>query len=195
LLDVRPGQRILDACAAPGGKTGHILETAEDLRVTAVDLDETRLRRIHENLRRLKLDAEVVPGDAAHPDGAWAERRYARILLDVPCSATGVIRRHPDIKYLRRPEDIPTLAALQGRILDAIWPLLQPGGKLLYATCSWLPEENAEQLTAFLRRRTDACGLPLEVPWGEAREVGRQLAPGMSNMDGFYYGLLQKVPV
>jgi 16S rRNA (cytosine967-C5)-methyltransferase len=192
LLDIQPGQRILDACAAPGGKTGHILESAEDLQVTAVDVDETRLQRIQENLRRLQLDAEVVRGDAAQPQGEWAGRQYERILLDVPCSASGVIRRHPDIKYLRRAEDIPALAELQRRILKAMWPLLKPGGKLLYVTCSWLPEENAEQLTAFLHREASARELPLAVSWGEARAVGRQLAPGMLDMDGFYYALLQK---
>ncbi|MEN8179833.1 MAG: 16S rRNA (cytosine(967)-C(5))-methyltransferase RsmB [Pseudomonadota bacterium] len=192
LLDVHSGQRILDACAAPGGKTGHILESANDLRVTAVDVDDARLQQIHENLKRLKLSAEVVQGDAAQPHGEWAKRQYDRILLDVPCSASGVIRRHPDIKYLRRPEDIKALADLQSRILDAIWPLLKPGGKMLYVTCSFLPEENEHQLSAFLQREPGTRELPISASWGEARKVGRQIAPGMLNMDGFYYALLQK---
>ncbi|EGV50729.1 methyltransferase domain-containing protein [endosymbiont of Riftia pachyptila] len=154
LLELQPGQRVLDACAAPGGKTGHMLELADDLRLTAIDLDPQRLQRVAENLQRLGLQAELQAGDAAHPQGRWAERQYDRILLDVPCSATGVMRRHPDIKYLRSEADIDRLGRLQGQILDAIWPLLKPGGLLLYATCSLLPQENEQQLEAFLQR----CG-------------------------------------
>ena len=195
LLDLQPGQRILDACAAPGGKTGHILESAADLEVTALDVNEERLRRIDENLARLRFTAEVVPGDAAAPQGEWAERQYDRILLDVPCSATGILRRHPDIKYLRRAADIGALADLQRHILDALWPLLKPQGKLLYATCSILPEENETQVLTFLQREPTARELPLSGTWGEAREAGRQIAPGMQQMDGFYYALLQKVPL
>ncbi len=195
LLDIQSGQRVLDACAAPGGKTGHILELADELRVTAVDVDQTRLDRVDDNLRRLGLSAELVLGDASRPQGEWAQRQYDRILLDVPCSACGVIRRHPDIKYLRRADDISTLVALQRRILDAIWPMLRPGGKLLYATCSWLPEENEDQLVAFLAREVCARELPLMETCGESRQVGRQIAPGMGNMDGFYYALVEKAPV
>ena len=194
LLELQPGQRVLDACAAPGGKTGHMLELADDLRLTAIDLDPQRLQRVAENLQRLGLQAELQAGDAAHPQGRWAERQYDRILLDVPCSATGVMRRHPDIKYLRSEADIDRLGRLQGQILDAIWPLLKPGGLLLYATCSLLPQENEQQLEAFLQRCGDAREQPIEAGWGEPRCVGRQIAPGQHGMDGFYYARLQRVP-
>ncbi len=192
LLDLRSGQQVLDACAAPGGKTGHILEVAEELRVTAVDVDQQRLQQVRENLQRLVLDAELVVGDASRPTGGWADRQYDRILLDVPCSASGVMRRHPDIKYLRRPGDIAALVELQAHILRAIWPLLKPGGLLLYATCSILPEENELQVSAFLKQAMDAGESPLDEAWGEARVVGRQIAPGRLNMDGFYYARLVK---
>ncbi len=194
LLQIHSGQRILDACAAPGGKTGHILESAEALRVTALDVDAARLQKIDQNLTRLKLNAEVVMGDAARPQGEWSKRHYDRILLDVPCSASGVIRRHPDIKYLRRPEDVTALTKLQHQILVAIWPLLKPGGLLLYVTCSILPEENELQVAAFLGQEPSARELPIPSSWGEARKVGRQIAPGMMGMDGFYYALLEKAP-
>jgi 16S rRNA (cytosine967-C5)-methyltransferase len=192
LLDLQPGQRVLDACAAPGGKTGHLLEQEPGIQLTAMDRDEERLQRVHENLHRLGLRAEVVVGDAARPQGLWAEQTYERILLDVPCSATGVIRRHPDIKLLRRAEDIPALVALQGRILRAIWSRLADGGTLVYVTCSILAEENERQLQAFLADTTDARALPLDVEWGEPRAVGRQIAPGTDGMDGFYYARLLK---
>ncbi|MDJ0805715.1 MAG: 16S rRNA (cytosine(967)-C(5))-methyltransferase RsmB [Gammaproteobacteria bacterium] len=193
LLDILPGHSVLDACAAPGGKTGHILESAEDLQLTALDVDAERLLKVHENLKRLQLHAEILQGDAAHPGGVWANRQYDRILLDVPCSASGIIRRHPDIKYLRRPEDIAALADQQGRILKAVWSLLKPGGKLLYVTCSILPEENEQRISAFLAVEPSVRELPLSRSWGETCEVGRQIVPGMQNMDGFYYALMQKV--
>lgn len=192
LLELRPGQRVLDACAAPGGKTCHILEMANDLQVTAVDVEVARLESVRENLTRLRLRAAVEQGDASQPAGEWSHRRYERILLDVPCSATGVLRRHPDIKYLRRAEDVPKLVALQSRILRAVWPLLEPGGLLLYATCSILPDENERQVQAFLREEPSAKERPITAGWGEARAVGRQLAPGEGNMDGFFYALLEK---
>jgi 16S rRNA (cytosine967-C5)-methyltransferase len=147
---------------------------------------------VEENLSRLGQQAELVAGDAAEPSGEWAERRYQRILLDVPCSATGVIRRHPDIKLLRRESDIPELARLQRRILQQIWPLLEPGGQMLYATCSVLATENEQQLEWFLGEQSDARERPLQVAWGEPRPVGRQIAPGEAGMDGFYYALLEK---
>ena len=178
LLDPRPGERILDACAAPGGKTAHLLELADnDLDLTAVDLDPQRLARVGEGLTRLGLTARTCVGDAAAPAGDWAQGTYQRILLDVPCSATGVIRRHPDIKWLRRDADIARLAALQGRILDAVWPLLAPGGTLLYVTCSLLPQENEDQVTAFLGRTADARIDPIEAAWGLVRGPGRQILP------------------
>ena len=193
LLDLRPGQRVLDACAAPGGKTGHILELAPPgVLLTAVDIDFQRLQRVRENLHRLGLTADIATGDAASPQGAWAELRYDRILLDVPCSACGVIRRHPDIKLLRKATDIAALAQMQERILDAAWPLLKPGGMLLYATCSLLPEENQDQVRHFLERQEDAMELPVDATWGHACRPGRQTLPGEATMDGFYYARLLK---
>lgn len=193
LLDLQSGQRVLDVCAAPGGKSCHILEMQPALAsLTAVDVDGRRLARVGENLQRLGLKAEVLVGDAADPQGDWAQRQYDRILLDVPCSATGVIRRHPDIKLLRHAEDIPALAELQGRILDAIWPLLAPGGMLLYCTCSLLPMENEQQLTGFLGRQRDAQERIIDAAWGHRRSIGRQTLPGEQTMDGFYYACLQK---
>ena len=194
LLDPQPGERILDACAAPGGKAAHLLELADnDLDLTAVDLDPQRLARVDEGLARLGVRARTCIGDAAAPDGDWAQGTYRRILLDVPCSATGVIRRHPDIKWLRRDTDIARLAALQGRILDAVWPLLAPGGTLLYVTCSLLPQENEDQVTAFLGRTMDARSDPIEAPWGLIRGPGRQILPEAGGMDGFFYARLKRI--
>jgi 16S rRNA (cytosine967-C5)-methyltransferase len=192
LLELAPGQSVLDACAAPGGKSCHLLETEPRLHLTAMDIDAERLQRVTENLSRLELEAELVEGDAASPAGKWAERQYDRILLDVPCSATGVIRRHPDIKLLRREADIAELAALQRRILKAIWPLLKPGGLMLYATCSILPAENEHQLDWFLVEQPQARERSIDASWGEACSVGRQIAPGEGGADGFYYALLEK---
>ena len=193
LLDMGQGQQVLDACAAPGGKTGHLLEMAPaGVAVTAVDVDPGRLDRLRENLERLRLSAEVQVGDAGAPAGKWAERRYDRILLDVPCSATGVIRRHPDIKSLRRAEDIHALASGQARILDAIWPLLRPGGMLLYATCSLLPEENQDQVARCLEQYSDAVITQIDALWGHCRQPGRQTLPGELTMDGFFYARLRK---
>lgn len=192
LLDVQPGQKILDACAAPGGKTGHILELADDLSVTAVDVDETRLQRVEENLHRLGYQAEVSVADAAQPPEAWQQNGFDRILLDVPCSATGVMRRHPDIRLLRRSADIEALALRQAEILRAMWSSLRPGGKLLYVTCSLMPQENHQQITRFLAEQPDAQSIAIETDWGYPCEVGRQTLPGEMTMDGFYYALLEK---
>lgn len=193
LLDAQPGERVLDACAAPGGKTAAILERAGNaLDLVAIDSDATRLTTVGATLDRLGLSAQVLVGDAADPPGDWTTRPFDRILLDVPCSATGVIRRHPDIKWLRRPEDIRALAATQSRILDAIWPLLRPGGRLLYATCSLLAEENEHQVDAFLARRADARVLDPSTDWGRPRPPGRQLLPTAQGHDGFFYALLAK---
>ncbi len=194
LLDPAPGDRVLDACAAPGGKSAHLLERQPELaELVALDADEARLGRLEQNLARLGLDATVARGDAAAPEQWWDGRPFQRILLDAPCSATGVIRRHPDIKLLRRPDDIDALATLQGRILDALWPLLEAGGMLLYATCSILPRENHEQLQAFLARHDDAREEPIEAAWGHAVAVGRQILPGEDEMDGFYYARIRKL--
>jgi len=191
LLGAEPGQRVLDACAAPGGKTAHLLETTPDLALTAVDL-EPRLAPLRANLERLGLSARVLAADLTRLEGEWADRPYERILLDAPCSATGVIRRHPDIKWLRRPGDIERLAGEQARILDALWSRLAPGGILLYATCSLLAAENHVTVHQFLQRQSDAEELPIEADWGVALPHGRQLLSGEGDMDGFYYARLRK---
>jgi 16S rRNA (cytosine967-C5)-methyltransferase len=192
LLDLRPGQHVLDACAAPGGKSCHMLEMEPGIALTALDNDAERLQRVAENLSRTGCRATLRQGDAANPGGPWAKQCYDRILLDLPCSATGVIRRHPDIKYLRRESDIGNLVKLQAGILDAVWRLLKPGGVMLYATCSILPQENEMQLKRFLARQHDATEDVMAVTWGEGRSVGRQIAPGEDDLDGFYYARLVK---
>lgn len=193
LLDAQPGERVLDACAAPGGKTGHILERTPGLaELVAVDHEPARVALIADNLKRLGLGARLVTADAGEPDAWWDGRPFDRILLDVPCSATGVIRRHPDIKWRRQPSDLPKLAATQARLLAALWPLLKPGGKLLYVTCSILPEENETPMRALLARAADAADAPLPVAAGAAHAVGRQILPGTQGMDGFYYACLRK---
>jgi 16S rRNA (cytosine967-C5)-methyltransferase len=194
LLAPQPGHQVLDACAAPGGKTCHILESTPMIAgLTAIDIDARRLARLESNLDRLGLEARIRVGNAAAPGGDWAQPSYyARILLDVPCSATGVIRRHPDIKWLRRPEDIEALIPLQAKMLDAMWPLLSAGGMLLYSTCSLIPEENEYQIQAFLGRTPDATERPIVSDWGHARSFGRQTLPGEQEMDGFYYACLEK---
>ena len=193
LLDLHPGQRVLDACAAPGGKTAHLLELEPGLAgVTAVDLDARRLARIGENLSRLSLHADLVPGDAAEPSGWWDGQKYERILLDVPCSATGVIRRHPDIKLLRRPDDIEKLVSAQARLLKAVWPLLSSGGMLLYCTCSVLADENSGQIANFLKTHKGAAELPIAAVWGRECRHGRQVFPGENEMDGFYFACLTR---
>ncbi len=242
LLDAQPGHRVLDACAAPGGKTGHILERTPDLKTcVAVDREATRVTRIDGNLKRLGLAARLVTADAADPAAWWDDSRdgggttsgtkevgdvgnksprataapdipvsrgtrasrtspgavadgrpFDRILLDAPCSASGVIRRHPDVKLRRKPADLPKLAAAQARLLSALWPLLQPGGKLLYVTCSILPEENENTVRAFLAHEVTATEEPLPAVVGRPCTAGRQILPGERGMDGFYYACLQK---
>lgn len=193
LLDVLPGQRVLDVCAAPGGKAAHILESQPGLKeLVAVDIDASRMQRVRQNLDRLALSASLLVGDASQPTSWWDGRQFERILLDVPCSAIGVIRRHPDIKILRRDEDIQQLIVLQKKILQAIWPLLAPGGVLLYATCSILRQENEWQVAAFIESHPDAVSLPIHADWGLPVSYGRQIITGESSMDGFYYALLGK---
>ncbi|MFN3785297.1 MAG: 16S rRNA (cytosine(967)-C(5))-methyltransferase RsmB [Thiothrix sp.] len=193
VLDCQPGMRVLDACAAPGGKTAHLLEKTPELHLTALDSSAVRLQRLQANLMRLGLTARVVAADAGDLDTWWDGQLFDAILLDAPCSATGVMRRHPDIKVLRRASDIAALQQEQARLLNKLWPTLRIGGKLLYATCSILPEENQQQVAAFLQANPDAIPLPLPVTWGRPQIYGRQILPGEQQMDGFYYALLQKV--
>ncbi len=187
LLDLAPGQRVLDACAAPGGKTAHLLERCPGLaEVWAVDVDPARLRTVRENLERLGQSARLVAADAADPGAWWDGRPFERILLDAPCSALGVIRRHPDIKLLRRPEDVERSAGRQAALLEAVWPLLAPGGRLVYATCTLTRRENEAQIEAFLAAHADA---------GRAAAPGPaelRIRTGEANRDGFYYACLEK---
>ncbi|TNF33597.1 MAG: 16S rRNA (cytosine(967)-C(5))-methyltransferase RsmB [Gammaproteobacteria bacterium] len=192
LMELAPGQRVLDCCAAPGGKTAHMLELQPAIHMTAVDVSDQRLSRVRENLQRLNLQADIICGDAANPTDWWDGKPYDRILLDVPCSASGVIRRHPDIKLLRQADDIERLAETQQAILQAIWPLLAPGGRLLYVTCSVFRAENEQQMARFLATTTDAREIAIAADWGEARSHGRQIFPGQDGMDGFYYAALGK---
>ena len=193
LLDVKPGQRVLDLCAAPGGKTAAILEQQPDLQsLLAIDVDAHRLKRVNDNLQRLNLQAETLAADASQPETWAGAKQFDRILLDAPCSGFGVIRRHPDIKLLRRASDIETLQDLQGKILNAAWQLLAPGGILLYATCSVLKAENEQQIGKFLASHPDALELAIEANWGMARPHGWQILPGDNQMDGFYYAKLGK---
>jgi len=188
LLDLRPGARVLDACAAPGGKTAHMLERCAELGiVVAIDSDADRLAYVAETLSRLGLQATLIEGDAARPLTWFDGAPFDRILVDAPCSATGVIRRHPDIKVLRRSADIAELAAGQAAMLDALWPLLKPGGRLVYATCSVVRAENLDVAAPFAARTPDAA-LP---PFGTSRHL--QLLPGEANTDGFYYACLDKL--
>ncbi len=222
LLDVRDGQRVLDACAAPGGKTGHLLELA-DVRVLALDADAARLARVRENLQRLRRDAELRAGDAREPASWWDGEPFDRILLDAPCSASGIVRRHPDVRWLRRRRDLATLCATQSALLEALWPLLAPGGKLLYATCSVFRDEGEGRIERFLSARPDATRLALRWRWrddapeapigqllprsappiGAAATAGTATAAGAAGAaadaggpdhDGFFYALIQKAP-
>lgn len=192
------GSRILDACAAPGGKTGHLLELASpDSVLTAIELDPERLAGIHENLERLRLDATVLAADASKPKEWWDGQPFDRILLDAPCSASGVIRRHPDIKLLRRESDIEALVGLQTRLLDALWPLLAPSGRLLYVTCSVLAAENDAVVGDFLARHSDAREDRV-LPNYNIRDLmvektcGVQVMPGSQGLDGFYFACLER---
>lgn len=193
LLDVPEGGRVLDACAAPGGKTCHLLERYPAAgEVVALDIAPERLARIEDNLRRLGLQATVLAGDATKPASWWDGTGFERILIDAPCSGSGVIRRNPDIKWLRRDSDLPALVATQRQLLAALWPLLVPGGKLVYATCSVLPEENERVLADFVAAQPDAQPLSLAQEWGVQQRYGRYILTGDAGMDGFYYGCLLK---
>ena len=193
LLDLKQGCRVLDICAAPGGKTAHILEMQNNLQeLVAIDIDANRMRRVSDNLSRLRLTATQIVSDAAKPEAWWDGQPFDRILVDAPCSALGVIRRHPDIKLLRRPEDIDQLIRQQKAILNAAWRLLAPGGLLLYSTCSVLKEENECQIIDFLANHNDAVELPISAQWGIKAVTGRQILTGDSSMDGFYYARIGK---
>lgn len=192
LLQLTPNLRVLDACSAPGGKTGHLLELEPTLTVTALDADERRLHRVRENLARLEVSANVICGDGTKPADWWDGEPFDRILLDAPCSATGIIRRHPDIKVLRTPEELDRLGELQQQLLKALWPLLKPGGILLYATCSIMPKENTRIIEAFVARQKDASCDQLDAEWGLPQACGRQLLPQLDGHDGFYYARLRK---
>ncbi|MEO7200651.1 MAG: 16S rRNA (cytosine(967)-C(5))-methyltransferase RsmB [Dokdonella sp.] len=191
LLDLADGMRMLDACAAPGGKAAHALECA-DIDLLALDSDAARLPRIDENLQRLGLSAEIRQGDAGRLDSWWDGRAFDRILLDAPCSASGIIRRQPDIKLHRRAADLAPLANTQARLLDALWPALKPGGRLLYATCSVLRMENEAVLAGFLDQHADAKAGAVPERFGRPAGVGRQNLPGIDGMDGFYYAVVEK---
>jgi len=196
LLDCQPEMSVLDACAAPGGKTGHIgeqvAEQASALRITALDNDAVRLVRVKENLERLNQQATLIEADANQIADWYNGEPYDRILLDAPCSATGVIRRHPDIKLLRKQSDIKNLVKQQQQLLETLWKILKSGGKLLYATCSILPEENDQQISHFVTKHNDVIVIPLSGSWGTVQQYGKQIFPGAANMDGFYYSLLEK---
>ena len=196
LLQLAPGQRVLDACAAPGGKACHILELCPQVELTALDRSAERLERVRENLGRLGLAGHpglrLLAADAANPDAWWDGRAFQRILLDAPCSATGVIRRHPEIKWLRTPQQVDEAVRLQALLLDQLWPRLETGGILLYATCSVLKDENSRQVQQFVARRADAEWAPMNAAWGRALGAGRQILPGDRDMDGFFYARLRK---
>ena len=186
------GERILDACAAPGGKTLHLLEKENSIELLALDIEENRLIKVQENLDRAQLKAQLLAANAFTPETWWDQKPFDRILLDAPCSASGVIRRHPDIKVLRQQSDIAKLVKDQQQILNALWPLLKPKGMLLYATCSVLAEENTLQIQHFLQQHADAELCPINSNWGQQQIAGKQILPGENGMDGFFYALIQK---
>lgn len=191
LADLRDGLRVLDACAAPGGKACHLLERA-DIDLTALEFDPKRAERIRQNLMRLRLNAKLVTGDAGAPKGWWKGQLFDRILIDAPCSATGVLRRRPDVRLHRRESDMAAMQAQQRRILSALWPLLAPGGRLLYITCSVLRAENETIVSELLATQPDAQAVTLTLPAGHAASVGWQILPGDGDLDGMYYAALQK---
>ncbi len=192
LLQAPPTGRILDACAAPGGKTGQLREKFPNAELVALELEGKRLRRIEENLARLNATATLLQGDASQPDSWWDGKPFDAILLDAPCSATGILRRQPDVKWHRKSSDIPVLADLQARMLDALWPLLKPGGMLVYATCSVLREENDHQISAFLQRQPQARDVTPRPEQATMVDAGWQLFPQQDGPDGFYLACLRK---
>jgi len=194
LLDSQAGDAVLDACSAPGGKTCHTLELQSNLlRMVALDSDADRLLRVQENLDRLALAAELLAADASKPPGALSPQSFDRVLVDAPCSATGVIRRHPDVKLLRREDDIASLQEQQTAIVEGLWPLLKTGGTLLYVTCSIMPQENSEVIARFLAAHEDAIEDTIDADWGYGQQHGRQLLPDAAAGDGLYYARLNKI--
>ncbi|HUA80307.1 MAG TPA: 16S rRNA (cytosine(967)-C(5))-methyltransferase RsmB [Dyella sp.] len=191
LLDIRDGQRVLDACAAPGGKACHVLERA-NVALTAVEFDASRAARIRQNLERLGLRADLRIGDAGDPSSWWDNQPFDRMLIDAPCSATGVLRRRPDVRLHRRASDIDALVAQQRRILAGLWPLLAPGGRLVYVTCSLLRAENETVIAHFLNDRNDARVVPTPLPVGQSATIGWQILPGDGDLDGMYYAVLER---
>ncbi|MDN5938308.1 MAG: 16S rRNA (cytosine(967)-C(5))-methyltransferase RsmB, partial [Salinisphaera sp.] len=193
LLEIQPGMRVLDACAAPGGKTAHCLELA-DCTMTALDADPARVALVAQNLSRLGLACGVnlIHADATAARDWWDGQPFDRILVDAPCTGTGVIRRHPDIKWLRRETDVAALATRQQTLLDALWPSLAPGGLLVYATCSLLRAEGADVIRAFLASHPKAVEYPIEAAWGGRDRCGRRIASGEADMDGFYFARLRR---
>jgi len=193
LMELKSKLRVLDACAAPGGKLTHMLEIEPSLLMVAVDKEPARISSIKENLLRLKLKASCICQDVSKVEAWWDKQLFDRILLDAPCSASGVVRRHPDIKLLRQPSDIKSLAKEQLHLLTSLWPLLKPGGLLLYVTCSIFLEENVEVVRQFIASHADAQEDIIHADWGLACTYGRQILPGMHEMDGFYYARLKKL--
>ncbi|HZX70907.1 MAG TPA: 16S rRNA (cytosine(967)-C(5))-methyltransferase RsmB [Rhodanobacter sp.] len=191
LADLRDGLRVLDACAAPGGKACHLLERAQ-IDLTALEFEPTRAERIRQNLMRLRLNAKIVIGDAGAPTGWWKGQPFDRILIDAPCSASGVLRRRPDVRLHRRESDIVPMQAQQRRILAALWPLLAPGGRLIYITCSVLRAENEVMVGELLTAHAEARAVAFTLPVGQAASVGWQILPGDGDLDGMYYAVLQK---
>jgi len=183
---------VLDACAAPGGKTLAMLEQHPELQITALDIDKTRLTRVQENLDRAALNARLLVADAGQVDQWWDGSQFDRILLDAPCSASGVIRRHPDIKLLRKEGDLPALAKTQLTLLTSLWTTLKPGGTLLYTTCSVFPQENSRIIEQFLPGHPDAILCLIDQPWGISMPAGKQFLPKRNGQDGFFYALLKK---
>ncbi len=196
LLDLNANLSVLDACAAPGSKTTHILEVQPNIKqLTAIDKDPVRLKQLEDNIARLNLNSkslQLITADVSNIPSWWDKKPFDRILVDVPCSAIGVIRRHPDIKQLRRPGDIKPLAKKQYRLLEALWPLLKPGGKMMYTTCTILPEETERVIESFIKTHTNAKIIPIIEKIGLKQKLGRQILPTENGMDGFYYAILEK---
>lgn len=192
LLAPAAGERILDACAAPGGKTAHLLESCPEIKLTVLDKQASRVDQVQQNLERLSLSADTLVADAASPEHWWQGKKFDKILLDAPCSATGVIRRHPEIKWLRNRDQVDTVVQTQARLLAALWPTLDHGGVLVYATCSILKRENELQIEKFMDQHEDAEQVAMAADWGTALAYGRQIMPGEAQMDGFFYAVLRK---